>query len=244
MIDNSVANAISRQLAAKITESVNNNLDTAMEGVKRKLSENTSLLEKRLKSDLPSFNKKGNEKQYKFNSDILDRVQSASKKVASVLGAVQLPPDQQEDLVSADVNLQEGINELMQRNKMIRLADQSEAGWAVVEQYIGCDLAEGAEDERKIKCAEKLAIKQLERKREKQQKFKRYPRNFYNRNNRFNMPYFNRFQNRRRAQPSDLCFACRKPGHWQDECPSRYNTPPTFYGVREQNRAQNGGNQA
>ena len=48
---------------------------------------------------------------------------------------------------------------------MIKLADRSEAGWAVVEEYEEDDLADNSEDERRMEKAEGKAEKKLAKKR-------------------------------------------------------------------------------
>ena len=46
---------------------------------------------------------------------------------------------------------------LLNRQKMIKLADRSELGWSVVEEYDADELADNSEDEKKIARAEKEA---------------------------------------------------------------------------------------
>ena len=46
---------------------------------------------------------------------------------------------------------------LVNRQKMIKLADRSELGWSVVEEYEADELADNSEDEKKIARAEKEA---------------------------------------------------------------------------------------
>ena len=46
---------------------------------------------------------------------------------------------------------------LLNRQKMIKLADRSELGWSVVEEYEADELADSSEDEKKIARAEKEA---------------------------------------------------------------------------------------
>ena len=45
--------------------------------------------------------------------------------------------------------LQKGMSLVEKRKKLIKLADRSEAGWAVVDEYVDDDLADNSDDEKK-----------------------------------------------------------------------------------------------
>ncbi len=57
-------------------------------------------------------------------------------------------------------------DEINYRNKLIKLADKSETGWATVNEYIDNDLADNSDDDRKIRRAENAAKAERKRKRE------------------------------------------------------------------------------
>ena len=94
-----------------------------------------------------SFNRKGNEIQYKFNRKVqgsLDEVQSHLETNA---------------VDKAKEALAQGTRLLDERQKLILLADKSEFGWKTVEEYTQHELAEDEQDAKKIRHAEEKAKK-------------------------------------------------------------------------------------
>ena len=57
------------------------------------------------------------------------------------------------------------IEEFEKRNKLIRLADRSEAGWKAVDEYTAIEDGSDADDDRKMRQAEQSAITKKEAKR-------------------------------------------------------------------------------
>ena len=58
---------------------------------------------------------------------------------------------------SATPILQKAEQDLRQRNKLVKLADKSEAGWMAVDEYLADDLAEDSEDDKKIRSVQPRA---------------------------------------------------------------------------------------
>ena len=104
---------------------------------------NTDSVAKKLKEESKiTFRFEGNKKQFQFNSDLAEKVKSASV----ALGKRKL------DLVKTQ--LEELDSDIKKRNKLIRLADKSAAGWDLVNEYLSDELASGSEDEKRICRAE------------------------------------------------------------------------------------------
>ena len=107
---------------------------------------------KKLKTEAKAasnFHFKGNKLQFEFNSSLLDSIDSAS---ASLLDG---------DLSRVNQELENAKTLLRKRNKAIRFADKSPAGWTAVEEYESDELADDSEDEKKLRSAESRALSKL-----------------------------------------------------------------------------------
>ena len=113
--------------------------------------------------------------------------------------------------------LRSAIKKLRRRNKLIKMADKSKAGWKVVEEYLTDEVASDDADHRKIKKAEERALAKLAEEREKKKKsnestFK--PKYRSNQGERFR----NASRRESRSRSDDICFRCGRRGHWQADC--------------------------
>ena len=113
-----------------------------------------------LQPDTYVFKKKGNEQQFSFN-----------RKVAKTSGTA-LKALESGNIPKAKEELNKGISLINSRQKIIKLADKSEFGWATVQEYVSDELADDEADASKIKKPEKRAavkIKTLQEEKEKNQ---------------------------------------------------------------------------
>ena len=118
---------------------------------------------KRLKREKGlEFKKKGHEIQYLFNEGLGDKMESASAALAEInaTGA-----SDKTALDQAKAELQEGMQAITQRQKLIRLADRSEFGWDAVNEYKKDELADNDDDARRLEKAEKAAEQKALKKR-------------------------------------------------------------------------------
>ena len=116
--------------------------------------EETALkLARSAKRDPYSFRRKGNKI---ICEDVEDQFQSAAASISRAEKGVG-----KEALSRAKEAVEKGIELLSRRKKLIKLADCSKAGWALVEEYVEDDLAEDSEDERRIEKAEQAAERKM-----------------------------------------------------------------------------------
>ena len=129
--------------------------------------------------------------------------------------------------------MQEVIEALGKRNKLIRLAERSEAGWRAVEEYIAIEDVPDSDDDRKMRQAEQRAIRKKEAKKRPPRVYNNpvtgpVQRQYYEQQKGPNFrPYrqnqlgfktgFQQFQNSSRFS----CHFCGQPGHWKAACPHR-----------------------
>ncbi len=109
-------------------------------------------LVKRLKLEKgPVFKKKGNERQYRHNEEVRLKVADAASALSETPPAVE----------KAKTLLEEGEKCIVDRQKLIRIADRSENGWATVDEYVEDELADNSDDEKRLSRADARASKKL-----------------------------------------------------------------------------------
>ena len=94
----------------------------------------------KLKKKKVTFKFKGNEEQVLFNESISDKLEEAQRKLSE--NSAPYP-------IIVDV-----LKDIKKRNKLIKIADNSDAGWYAVDEYVTCPLASDSDDDKKIRKSE------------------------------------------------------------------------------------------
>lgn len=153
---------------------------------------------------LPTFKRKANEDQYKHNMKVVDTLHEAQ-------GNLQLA---KYDIVKE--KLDEGMELMQKRQKLVLLADSSDYGWSTAQEYVSHDLAADSDDEKRIWKAEMRASRKIKEKIQKAKKSR--PKKFPSRSETpAGTPGYS-FSKRSTVQRHGVCFGCGRPGHYRSEC--------------------------
>lgn len=165
------------------------------------------------------FKHKGNAKQFELNADIQKHLKGAWKSLDHVVPSA----DSRGSLKRAFEELDEALDKLSRRNKHIKLADMSEAGWRVVDEYASHELASNSEDEKKIFRAETRAKRKMREASFRSRRRRPYGFNFQQRTESSAIPRGGLQEPQQKfsfgpGRRPGVCYQCGKPGHWRAEC--------------------------
>ena len=102
--------------------------------------------------------------QFEFNSTLLDAIYSASAHLL------------EGKLTGVNQELDNAQTLLNTRNKAIRFADKSPAGWYAVEEYESDELEDNSEDEKKLRSAERMALTKIRSKKQNRNSSQSWPK--------------------------------------------------------------------
>ena len=93
------------------------------------------------------FSFPGNERNYKFNLEVFDHLQYVSKALLV------------QDSAKASLLLNDSIKLIKERTRKIRIADSSERGWLMVKHYESNAVVLDWGDDKRIRAAEREALR-------------------------------------------------------------------------------------
>ena len=154
-------------------------------------------------TDKYTFQRKGNENQYKHEVKVLNKLKEANTNL-------EVPELNFGSIQVAKMKTAEYIELVQDRQKLIKLSDSSELGWKVVNEYIANPIADDSEDEKKVIKAQNRIERKNKAEKTKRGKSLR------------KVPYSKDKQEPRTSSwKPERYFNCGKKGHWADECPEK-----------------------
>jgi hypothetical protein len=137
-------------------QAVKEGMRDEISSLKRELASDREAADERLVKKLklekaPTFKRKTHEKQFLFNEEVASKIEGGSACLSETPPAVE----------KAKTLLEEGMKLVRERQKLIRMADRSEHGWATVDEYLEDELADDSDDEKRMQKAEFRAGRKL-----------------------------------------------------------------------------------
>ena len=179
-------------------------------------AESALFVTKQLKAESElKFTHPGNERNYKFNLEIIVVLETAYKSL------------QGQDTAKAVQLISQSVTSLKERNRKIRITDSSEGGWLTAKHYESNAVALDLEDNKKIRAAEREAVRDRNRTRARrsaerlQGRYLPCTSQYLGARGQFQRGQFSSPpSSRQQQQPADLysrsrgaCRFCGSPGH-------------------------------
>ena len=119
----------------------------------------------------------------------------------------------EQKIEEAQLKIAEGVKIIKHRQKLIRLADSSEAGWRAVDEYVKNPIASDLEDKMKISKAQTRAERKVKEAKAKKLRDLRE----------FTRPYPTTLSSTQTTFKESIwrpghCYRCNKRGHWRKDC--------------------------
>ena len=222
-------------VSTRIESTLDEKLEKLRQDLQKEQECNAEKLAKKARLDKPSsFRSKGNEEQHRFLEKTLLELENAGTELDKALAAAPGSSGSSSSstanpltsaLQSATAFMKEGKRLVMQRQKLVRLADRSDHGWLVVNEYETDELADDEDDERRISKALKNAEKRVEAARKKKTGSSSWQKPGGAGAGR-QQPYYRPPSFGGVRAPAQFgkpvvgpCFACHEYGHLRSSCP-------------------------
>nr|XP_034316000.1 uncharacterized protein LOC117685658 [Crassostrea gigas] len=187
-------------------------LDKRLADMQRNISENQKAIAEKQEARMEQvisegykFKKRGNEEQHKHNVKVFAKMQEANENL------------KENKVQSAQRNIAEGLDIIKNRQKLIKLADSSEAGWRAVDEYTKNPIASDSEDEKKISKAQTRADRKVKEAKAKKRK------DFRDSARPYQKPSWSQTSADNTTWKSGHCYRCNKRGHWRKDCTEKLN---------------------
>ena len=182
-----VSDVIKRQFRELKTD-LRHDSEKALDVVSKKLEHKSARIE---------FKFEGNKRQYEFNSDLQQELESMKSKIETT------------SIEDLEEQLENMVKKLRHRTKLIKIADRSKGGWTTVYEYERGDVADNSDDEKKIRRAESRAVKR-----------KRFLPRRQADSSRQQLPQrqslFRAFSSEK--EETAICWRCGQIGHFRNRC--------------------------